>query len=339
MKEEILDKLKENPGQFVSGEVLSDTLGVSRTAIWKHMKDLKEEGYIIESISKKGYRLLAVPDILNEHEIKQGLKTSFIGQRVDYLKTVDSTNRYAKEIALNGCEDGTIVAADSQTSGRGRLGREWVSADRKGIWMSVVLRPTIPPEEVQLITLAASVAVVTAIYNTTGLKTGIKWPNDIILDGKKVCGILTEMSCEMERVNFLIVGIGINVSHERQDFSGDLRKAATSIKIGLEEHIDSSEIDWSSCLNRSNLIKEILIELEKVYFNLKNGLTKDIIGQWKKYSVTLGKQVKIIARGSEYIGTAIDITEDGKLVLILPDGERHEVMSGEVSVRGLLGYS
>ena len=339
MKEEILDKLKENSGQFISGETLSDILGVSRTAIWKHMKELKVEGYIIESVSKKGYRLISVPDILNEHEIKQGLETSIIGHRIDCFKSVDSTNRYAKELAANGCVDGTVVAADSQTAGRGRLGRDWSSSDRKGIWMSVVLRPAIPPEEVQLITLAASVAVVTAIMNSTGVRTGIKWPNDIILDGKKVCGILTEMSCEMEQVNFLVVGLGINVSHELEDFPEDLRETVTSIKLWLEDNRNSSEIEWSNCLNRSRLIKEILIELEKAYYQLKNGLNTEIINQWKKYSVTLGKQVKIMAKGSEYIGTAIDITKDGKLVLILPDGARHEVLSGEVSVRGLLGYS
>ncbi|MDF2524386.1 MAG: biotin--[acetyl-CoA-carboxylase] ligase [Clostridiales bacterium] len=339
MKEEILDKLKENSGQFISGETLSDTLGVSRTAIWKHMKELKEEGYIIESVSKKGYRLLFVPDILNEHEIKQGLETELIGQRIDYIKTIDSTNKYAKEIAAQGCVDGTVVVADSQTAGRGRLGRDWNSADRKGIWMSVVLRPSIPPEEVQLITLAASVAVSSAIYNITGLRAGIKWPNDILLDGKKVCGILTEMSCEMEQVNFLVVGLGINVSHEPEDFPEDLRQKATSIKQGIEESNYSVQIELGKCLNRSRLIKEILLQLEKIYNKLKIGLTKEIIEQWKINSVTLGRQVKIMAKGSEYIGTAIDITDDGKLVLSLPDGTRHEVVSGEVSVRGLLGYS
>lgn len=331
MKEKIIDHLKHNMGRYVSGEALSDTLGVSRTAIWKHIKELKEEGYIIEASSKKGYMLSAIVDILNECEISQGLSTEIIGRKIYYFRSIDSTNKYAKDMASEGCLDGTVVVADTQTAGRGRLGRVWSSAEKKGIWMSVVLRPTIPPEEVQLITLGASVAVVSAIYTALGLQAGIKWPNDIILDGKKVCGILIEMSCEMEQVGFIVVGIGINVNHVLEDFPEGIRNTATSLKLQVNG-------DPKDTINRSNIIKKILEELERIYENIKSGSSKDIIDKWKKYSVTIGKQVRVTAKGMEYIGTATNITDDGKLVLTLADGSTHEVISGEVSVRGLLGY-
>lgn len=333
MKGEILKKLREACSQYVSGEQLSDMLGVTRTSIWKYIKELKSEGYIIDSSSKKGYALVSIPDVVSPWEIKYGLNTEMIGKDIRYFAQIDSTNNYAKKIAQEGCSNGTVVTADCQTIGRGRLGRAWDSSDKKGVWMSVVLRPEISIEEVQTITLAASVAVVDAIKETIGVQAGIKWPNDIILDGKKVCGILTEMNLEMERVNYLVLGIGLNVNQDKLDFPEDLREKAVSLKGYL---IDNSLNNFE--LRRSQLIKSILSNLEKIYYKIEKAAVDEIIQDWKKYSVTLGKEVSISFRDGQYIGTACDITKDGKLVVECQDGITREVLSGEVSVRGFLGY-
>lgn len=334
MKREILLKLRKSPLEYISGEHLSTVLGVSRTAIWKVINELKEEGYVIESSSKKGYRLSLTSDVLNSFEISEELKTKALGRNVVYLDRIDSTNNYAKKIALEGCEEGTLVVADYQTCGRGRLGRDWNSPDKKGVWMSLVLRPDIPFEEVQIITLAASVAVVQALYDVAQIEAGIKWPNDIIICGKKVCGILVEMNMEIDRINFLVLGIGLNVNQEKDDFSQELLEKAVSLKMHVEETSNSQKI-----LKRNELIAAILLKFEEIYDKVKSGAFEDIISEWKKYSATLGKEVNITYKNEQYRGVAEDITKDGKLIVKCEDGTVKEVFSGEISVRGLLGYS
>ncbi|HHV28993.1 biotin--[acetyl-CoA-carboxylase] ligase [Acetivibrio mesophilus] len=335
MKDVILRKLKDSKGEFVSGEELSSGLGVSRTAVWKCINELKKEGYVIDSSSKKGYKLSYVPDIINPWEIKEGLDTETIGKSVHCFSEVDSTNNYAKTLAQKGCDDGTVVLAERQTQGRGRLGRSWDSTDKKGIWMSIVLRPAVGLEDVQIITLAASVAVASALKKAMDVNAGIKWPNDIVLDGKKVCGILTEMSMEMERVNYLVLGIGMNFSQQESEFPKEIRDRATSLGIYLKE---KHGLDISG-FRRSHLVKTILSELEEVYDTIKEGKVGVIIEEWKKYSVTLGKEVLINYKEEQYIGTAQDIDQNGRLIVRLSDGTVREVLSGEVSVRGLLGYT
>lgn len=332
MKEIIINELRSCKGGFVSGEALSEALGVSRTAVWKNIKTLKEEGYIIESSSKKGYRLVGKPDILNRAEILYGLNTSVLGRELHCFEELDSTNTYAKRLASEGCADGAAVVAEKQTRGRGRLGRQWESAGKKGVWMSVVLKPSIPPESIQLITLAASVAVVDAVFEATGIETGIKWPNDIILDGKKVCGILAEMSSEMDRINYLVIGIGINVNHDKADFPDNISATA----ISLKEYKKSSSA--GGALARGEIIKKVLFELEKQYLNIEAGKIEEVIDEWKKRSVTLGKKVKVNINNIELTGMAAGITEDGKLLFKMENGDEYEILSGEVSVRGLLGY-
>ncbi|AEV70475.1 biotin--[acetyl-CoA-carboxylase] ligase [Acetivibrio clariflavus] len=332
MKREVLLYLKNNPHEYVSGEQLSTLFGVSRTAIWKVINELKREGYIIESSSKKGYRLSPDSDVLNSFEISEELKTKVLGRNIIYFDQIDSTNNYAKRIALEGCEEGTLIVADCQTSGRGRLGRDWNSANKKGIWMSLVLRPDIPFEEVQMLTLAASVAVVQALYEVAEIKAGIKWPNDIIINGKKVCGILVEMNMEIESINFLVLGIGVNVNQQKEDFSEELSDKATSLKMHLEE------LGIQKILKRTQLIAAILLKFEAIYDKVKCGDFGYIISEWKKHSVTLGREVSIIYKDRQYRGIAQDITKDGKLIVKCEDGTVKEVFSGEVSVRGLLGY-
>ncbi len=281
---------------------------------------------------KYKHRLVNTPDVLNEYEIRYGLNTKILGRKIYYFESINSTNTYAKHIAAAGCEDGTLVVADKQTAGRGRLGRTWDSKDKKGIWMSIVLKPLITPAKAQIITLAASVAVVTGIMRTTGIVGGIKWPNDILLDGKKICGILTEMESEQECINYIVVGIGLNVNHDIGDFQEDLRERATSLKVYRERLANSN-----TQLRRSDIIKGILIEMEKAYNSIKKGETKSIISKWKEHSIILGKEIRVLSSSREYIGRAEDITDDGRLVVKDVNGVMHELVSGEVSIRDING--
>ncbi|NMB96725.1 MAG: biotin--[acetyl-CoA-carboxylase] ligase [Clostridiaceae bacterium] len=347
MKYKILEALKNNPGNFISGESLSTQLGVTRTMVWKYIKDLRTQGYVIHSSSGKGYKLEYTPDILNAFEIRYGLSTKYLGSEIHFLKTIDSTNLYAKKIANEGCKDGALVVAETQTSGKGRMGRTWESKNKKGIWMSIVLKPEILPSHIQIITLAASVAVVHGIKKATGISTGIKWPNDIISDGKKVCGILTEMSSEPDRVNYIVLGIGINVNHDNDDFSDEIRHKATSLKIlkysdgdTHDEHDDEYTDEYSDeDIRKNDVIKAILAEFEGLYENIKNGETDVVLNQWREASLTLGMEVKIISGNCEFWGTALDITDDGKLIVRDTNDLIHELVSGEISIRGMDGYT
>ncbi len=334
IRDKLIRRLKE-AGGYVSGEVLSEELGITRTAIWKHIRELRSEGYEIESSPGLGYRLAGVPRKMNARELAYDLGTTVIGKDIRYFESIDSTNSAAKKAAAEGCDEGTVIVADAQTAGRGRLGRSWNSAAGKGIWMSVVLRPEMAPEDVQLVTIAASVAVSRAIFSVTGIRTGIKWPNDIILDGKKVCGILTEMSTEIDRINYVVLGIGLNVSHGPADFPEEIRDKATSLMCHQGEGLNDA--DEKSARVRTALFREILRELENVYFMLGSN-AKAVLDEWREWSVTLGRPLRAEIRGVEYKGTAVDITPEGRLVIKCSDGVIREVMSGEVSIRGVMGY-
>lgn len=339
MKYRVLQRLREGSPDYVSGEALSNELNVSRTAVWKYINELKSEGYIIASSSRKGYRLDDSADVVNADEIRYNLSTKMLGREIHYFSSIDSTNTYAKKIANDGCSDGTAVIADIQSSGRGRLGRAWSSPGGKGIWMSVVLRPLISPADVQVITLAASIAVVKAVRRTTGIVAGIKWPNDIILGGRKVCGILTEMSCEMDRINFIVIGIGLNVNQELYDFPEELREMAVSLKMHSSEGPagegkDNMKINHK----RSGIIRAIFEELEQVYKEINKKESSRILEEWKSFSVTIGREICISSADESFTGTAVGITHEGKLIIRSNGGITREISSGEVSVRGMLGY-
>ncbi len=297
--------------------------------VWKYIKELKNEGYCFDSVKNKGYRLLQGNDVLNSFEIldKLGHKTSW--KDVRCYEKVDSTNSLAKRIAAEELGEKVVIVAECQISGRGRLGRNWSSIPGKGIWMSIILRPKLLPKDVQIITLAAGVAVVRSIKQVTGISTGIKWPNDIVVNGQKICGILTEMSTEMDSVNYIIVGIGLNVLHEEEDFPEEIREAAGSLKMAAGDKV---------LPQRSVLLSNILAEFDIWYEKIAFGFTQDIISEWKNHSVTLGKQVRVININEEFRGKAIDIASDGSLVVDCGNGTVHEVSSGEISIRGMKGY-
>ncbi|RBP38465.1 biotin--[acetyl-CoA-carboxylase] ligase [Garciella nitratireducens] len=328
MKDKIIQILKENSKNPVSGEKLSEYLKVSRTAIWKHINQLRQEGYEIESLPSRGYLLKNTPDVLSSIEIQSGLKTHILGNKIIHFDSIDSTNEKAKEYALQGEKEGLVITAEEQTKGKGRKGRDWISSKGSGIWMSILLRPDIAPCQAPKFTLLAAVAVAKSIQEETGSLVHIKWPNDIILNKKKVCGILTEMNAELDRINYIVVGIGINVNQQENDFSEEIKNKAISL----------FEVKKSK-ISRQNLTRRILTNLEKYYLNfVKKEDFSSILKEWKELSCNLEKEVKVVLNGKEIQGIAKDITEDGALLIENREGKLIEICYGDVSVRGIYDY-
>lgn len=327
MKEDVLSVLKANPGVYVSGQFLSTKLNVSRTSIWKYINSLKESGYIIESSSKKGYRIVSSPDLLTYDEIKPILNTKYIANNILHYDSIDSTNNKAKAAAIKDATNGTIITAEEQTSGKGRLGKNWISPKYKGIWMSIILKPDIPPVDVPKLTHVIAAAVINALKKLN-IEGYIKWPNDIIVNGKKICGILTEMSGEINKTDFVVIGIGINANLESVDIPVDIKEKATSLLI-----------ETGHLIERKKLAAEVLNSFEELYdLFLNTGSIKDSIDICKKYSILLGKEIRILGRNEERFGKAVDLNNNGELIVQFSDGKTTEVISGEVSIRGLNGY-
>lgn len=325
MKGEILKLLKETDG-YVSGQELCRRFGVSRTAVWKVINQLKEEGYEIEAVRNRGYALKGAGDVLSEAELLSCLKTEWAGGRTVYFDATDSTNVQAKRLAEAHAPHGTLVVSDRQDGGKGRRGRSWASPSGVGIWMSLILRPEIAPSSASMLTLAAALAVREGIREETGLSPLIKWPNDLVLNGKKICGILTEMSTELMEIQYVITGIGINVN--QREFPPEIRDTATSL---------SQEAGRS--FRRSSLIAAILKAFEKDYAAfLKTGDLSLLLEEYNACLVNRGKEVCILDPSGEYRAVAEGIDESGSLLVTLPDGTRREIISGEVSVRGIYGY-
>ena len=328
MKDIVLEELRKNKSKYLSGEELSKELGVSRTSIWKYIKKLKEEGYTIDSSTNKGYILIETPDVLYPSEVKRLINTKIIGSEIVFLESIDSTNNYGKKISEKDFIEGTLIIAEEQTSGRGRLGREWVSPKGQGIWMSIMLKPNIKPEQASQITIIAAYAIAKSIKEICNVDALIKWPNDIIVNGKKVCGILTEMGAEIDIINYLIVGIGINANIDEKHLLESGLNTATSLKIEKGQVID-----------RKILISRIIMNFEKLYMDfIEKSSIINIISNYKKMNVTLGKEVRLIFKKEELHGVAIDINNLGQLIIELDNGETIELASGEVSVRGIYDY-
>lgn len=324
MKEEVLRYLKEQ-NEYVSGEQISKKLGVTRASIWKIINKLKEEGYMIESSTKKGYKLTQIPNIITKEEVQSVIKTQCLGRNMHYFSEIDSTNEAVKRLARSKEVEGTTVIADKQTAGKGRLGRVWDSPSGTNIFMSILLRPQIKPDKASQITLIAGLAMCETIREATGLDAKIKWPNDIVINGKKVCGILTEMSAEIDCINYVVVGIGVNVN--QIEFPKEL-PYATSLKIeGQKEY------------QRGNIIGMFFDKFEPYYMAYKaNATLEPVLPTYKRYCITLADKVKIIDSIEEYIATPLDVLADGSLVVRNEKGEEKRVFSGEVSVRGIYGY-
>ena len=320
MRAKILQLLRQDTNRYLSGEEISRQLQVSRTAVWKHIRILKGEGYVIESHPRLGYSLRTVPDLLLPNEICPRLTTTFIGNTIHYFSTVSSTNTEAKRLANEGCPEGTIVLAEEQQAGRGRLSRGWFSPFAQGNWFSLVLRPKFPPQEAPKCTLLAAVAVARAI-RALGVDCGIKWPNDILYNGKKLVGILTEMNAEMDAINYVIIGVGINVNTPISTFPEELRDIATSLSAISGQPV-----------SRPDLLIAVLSELESLYTLASETGFLPIFAEWRKLSVTLGNEVDVFGINRNFSGIALDIDEDGALVVRTETGIE-KVVAGDVSIR------
>lgn len=321
MQKKILDILL-NADDFISGQEISEKLGVSRQAVWKAINALKEKGYEIQSVTNRGYRLVSSPNYLNESSLKSLLHNKIIGKNLIVLDSIDSTNDYLKKLGNEGCENGTVVVAREQTKGKGRLGRTWQSKKDDGIAFSVLLRPNVAPSEVSAITPLAGLAVCKAIREYTKLDCVIKWPNDIIVGRKKLVGILTEMSAEFDAVEYVITGIGINVDHT--SFPEEIAFKATSLLLETGRHVDKNE--FLACVVEH-------IENEFVKNNLE--LTPTALSEYTDLCATLGRSVTF-QRGTRRIsGMAVGVSEHGELKVMMSDGTICLVNSGEVTVQGI----
>lgn len=324
-REAVLAVLRQAGGGWVSGEELSQSLGVSRTAVWKLIEGLRAAGYVLEAQPRQGYRLLSSPDAVTPSEVLHGLATRTFGRRLEYRESVGSTNDLAKQLARAGAPEGLLVIADEQTAGKGRLGRAWTTPKGSALAMSLVLRPQLPPMQAPRITLVAAVAVAKAVREVTGLQAGIKWPNDLQLAGRKFCGILTEMEAEMERVGFVVCGMGINVNLPREALPDEFRATATSLRaeVGLP-------------VARAPLVRAVMAQFESAYGDLIAGRFDGVLDAWRELSVTLGQPVRVLSVMGEPAleGTAEAVDEEGALLVReSASGKLRRVVAGEVTLR------
>jgi BirA family biotin operon repressor/biotin-[acetyl-CoA-carboxylase] ligase len=325
MKQEILAALLHEEG-YVSGQELCDRFQVSRTAVWKVINQLKEEGYEIESVSRKGYRLVSCPDCITPERVGSMMKTQWAGSYLKYFDVIGSTNNEAKRMAEQGAEHGMLVLADCQQSGKGRRGRAWSTPPGTSIAMSLIVRPPIAPDRASMMTLVMGMAVAAACREVCQVETQIKWPNDIVSGGKKICGILTEMSSEPDAVNYLVIGTGINVN--LTEFPEELTDRATSLTLLTGTRVD-----------RAALIASCMEQFERYYATFVS--TQDMSLLQAEYNSLLAGRdaaVRVLEPGNEYNGIARGINERGELLVERENKEMTAVYAGEVSVRGIYGY-
>ena len=316
-EDKVLDFLRSSRKGYVSGEEISKKLGVSRAAVWKDIQNLRSLGYEIEAEPHRGYQLTAIPDKMFADEISWQLPTKVIGRNVFSYDSLDSTNDAAFKLGKEGIKEGACVFAEYQKKGRGRLGRHWESSKGKNVLLSVLLRPVLSPSDVSKITLAAALSVARAARSLTGADLGIKWPNDLLFEGKKVGGILTEMDAEADRVHFVVIGIGVNVNESNKDLPSE----ATSLK----------EIAGKA-LSRLDFAKKLLIELEKDYSKFKSGSFDALAEEWENLSVTSGRRVTADVLGRKVHGQAVGIDKDGALWIRKDNGLQERIVAGDVTL-------
>jgi BirA family transcriptional regulator, biotin operon repressor / biotin---[acetyl-CoA-carboxylase] ligase len=319
MPENIIDLLKKN-NDYCSGAKISAELGVTRAAVWKKITALRKKGFIIEAVPSKGYRLVKFPDLSAEY-IKEGYN-GVLWKDIFVYDTVGSTNEVAISLATkHDLWANTAIIADAQEKGKGRLGRSWSSPPGKNIYMSLAIRPNLVARDATMLTLLTAVACVHAIVNTSGLLAHIKWPNDLLLSGKKLGGILTEIRADIDKVNLAVIGIGMNVNMRREDFGDDIRPIATSIR----------EESGNNC-PRNELVLEILSQFEHFYGVLTGQGKYPLLNEWKILSSTIGKNVKVVIGAETLTGLAEDIDDNGMLILKLESGLRRQISAGDITI-------
>ncbi|MDP4083855.1 MAG: biotin--[acetyl-CoA-carboxylase] ligase [Bacillota bacterium] len=321
IRKELLDAFTNAGESYLSGQHLADLIGCSRTAVWKHVEELRKEGFELEAIRRKGYRIIKTPEKIIPDEIRLGLKTGFVGKNIYYEDCIDSTQKAAQRLAYDQVPEGTVVIAEEQTAGRGRMNRKWHSPKYTGIWMSLILRPNIPLSKAPQLTLLTAVSIVQAIEDLTNLHTEIKWPNDILINGKKVTGILTELQAESDRIHSIIIGMGINVNQTVDDFPIELQSIASSLLIEKGESIP-----------RAALIKSIFTYFEKLYLlYLEEGFLP-IKLLWESYAISIGKIITARTLTGALKGKALGITDDGVLQIEDQEGKIHHIYSADIEL-------
>ncbi|MDD5432592.1 MAG: biotin--[acetyl-CoA-carboxylase] ligase [Candidatus Omnitrophica bacterium] len=314
MRERILELLRKKD-DYVSGDQISHRLGITRQGLWKHIQELKEVGYDIVAVPHLGYRFQSAPDRLFDFEVTKDLNTKLLGKKIHYFDSVDSTMNVAMQLGLKGAQEGTIVLAETQVKGKGRQGRIWSSPKYKGIYLSLILRPKLLPTQASILTFVSAVGICEGIKEATGIDVQIKWPNDIFLQNKKLGGLLTELDAETDKINFLVVGMGLNVNNDKKS----LIAQAISLKEFRKEQV-----------NRVVLLQEILRKIESNYLAFQLKGAHFITEKWRQHSITLGKRVKVYCQKEHIEGEAVDIDVDGGLLVRNDTGFTQKVMAGDV---------
>ncbi|OKL37969.1 biotin--[acetyl-CoA-carboxylase] ligase [Domibacillus mangrovi] len=318
VKHTLLETFSKADGEFVSGQALADRIGCSRTAVWKHIESLRQEGFELEVVRKKGYRITSKPDKVSENELLIGLETNRLGKRIVFKESVESTQKEAHQIAEEA-EEGTLVIAEEQTAGRGRMARTWKSPKYTGIWMSLILKPELPPFKAPQFTLITAVAVTEAIRDVAGVMPSIKWPNDLLLNGKKITGILTELQADSDQIRSIIIGIGVNVN--QPEFPEELAEIATSISIEKGETV-----------SRAKIVQAIMKKLETYYDEYTMNGFSLIKEKWESYAISIGRHIIARTVTGTIRGKALGITDEGVLKLEDENGIIHNIYSADIEI-------
>jgi BirA family transcriptional regulator, biotin operon repressor / biotin---[acetyl-CoA-carboxylase] ligase len=318
-RNKLIKLLSVNGNTFISGQEISNQLNISRSAIWKHMKELEKDGYNIEAVRNKGYRILESPDKVSENTIQWGLPTEWLGKNVIHKESTTSTQHIAHQLAQDNADHGTIVIADEQTAGKGRLSRQWYSAKNKGVWVSIILRPTILPYLAPQLTLLTATVLAEVLANELNLDPKIKWPNDILIQDKKVAGILTEMQAEQDQIQYIVLGIGMNVNQDREDLPQDIQSKASSLKIQAGYSFDITSI-----------IQKILVSFEKSYQEFIETGFSTVKDRWESYGYRIGEKTRIKTLKEVSEATIVGIAEDGALLAKYNHDTVKKVYSGEI---------
>lgn len=321
LRKKLLEAFTNSEQEYVSGQYLADVMGCSRTAVWKHIEDLRKEGFELEAVRKKGYKILNLPKSISADRVQLGLKTEFIGKVIHYEETVDSTQKIAHLLSHEGAVEGTVVIAEEQKGGRGRMDRVWHSPKSTGIWMSLILRPKIPIQRAPQLTLLTAVAIVQAIEETTSLTPQIKWPNDILIEQQKVTGILTELQADADRIISVIIGMGLNINQTEDDFPPELREIATSLRVKEGKELD-----------RAELIKVIFQKFETLYKIFLDKGFYPIKLLWESYAISIGKEITARTLNGSISGKALGITDEGVLKVEDDLGEIHHIYSADIEL-------
>lgn len=318
-QDQILKLFRSRRDAFVSGAEMSRELGVSRTAVWKQIEQLRSLGYRIEAVTARGYRLHSSPDLLLPAELQVGLETEVVGRELVYFAETDSTNDRAHELAKAGAVEGTVVVADAQQAGKGRLGRRWESPSGVNLYLSIILRPPIAPRFASQLTFLSAAAVARAITQITGLTPTVKWPNDVLLDGCKVAGLLNELDAETERIRYLVLGIGVNINMRREQFPDDLRYPASSLALACGGEV-----------SRLLFARTLLQQLDALYSQYRSQGFKPILQAWQEHFALTGQAVEVDCQGRVVRGRVVGLDDDGALLLRLADGRQERILAGDV---------